>query len=190
FLINVPTIDVETVEVPELNAQIQSERIAFAIQKGQNYRRATYSILRRIIRAGARGVEVVVSGKSTSQRARTQKFKAGVISKCGTPADEGLSRGISHLTMKSGVLGINVKIMPESYKMPDSVEIREGIYDRPEKEEAKEKVDQFYTDKPAEVIEKIETEEELFDNTEKAEETIIETEEIEDSEAKDKKSEE
>ncbi len=186
FDINVPTIDVEPIEVPELNAQIQAERIAFAIQKGQNHRRSTYSILRRIMRAGARGVEVRISGKVTSQRARSQVFRAGVISKCGTPSDVGLSRGVAHLTMKSGVLGIRVKIMPSDYKMPDEVIIREGVYDRTEKEEPTDKaVDPFYGDKEAEELEKIENTEEnseigLFEDTSDADESVLSTEEIDD----------
>ena len=176
FNINVPTIDVETVEVPELNPQIQAERIAFAIQKGQNYRRATYSILRRILKAGARGVEVHISGKVTSQRARHQVFRAGVISKCGTPADEGVDYGVAHLTMKSGVLGIRVKIMPLSYQMPDEVKIIEGIFDRKEEETKEIKpVDEFYS--KDEVVEEElpdeKVEDELFDETDNAEEATV-----------------
>ena len=183
FNINVPTIDVEPVEVPELNAQIQAERIAFSIQTGQNYRRSTYSILRRIMRAGARGVEVSICGKVTSQRARTQKFRAGIISKCGEPADVGISRGVAHLTMKSGVLGIRVKIMPLSYQMPDEVTIREGVYDREEKEEDKNKeVDPFYSDKEAKKLEDLENAEEnkemgLFEDTSNAEESVLQSDE-------------
>jgi small subunit ribosomal protein S3 len=183
FDINVPTIDVEPVEVPELNAQIQAEKVAFAIEKGQNYRRSTYSIIRRIMRAGARGVEIRISGKVSSQRARQQSFRAGVISKCGTPADEGLSRGVTHLAMKSGILGIRVKIMPEDYQFPDEVVIRKGIYDRQKEEERKkqEEVDSFYSDKEAKEIEKMEIEEEnkeigLFDDTSDAEESVLKTE--------------
>ncbi|MHA1888383.1 MAG: 30S ribosomal protein S3 [Promethearchaeota archaeon] len=171
FDINVPTIDVETVENPELNAQIQAERIAYAIQKGQNYRRATYSIIRRIMRSGARGIEVHISGKVTSQRARQQVFRAGVISKCGFPAEVGVSRGVCHLTLKSGVLGIRVKIMPESYQLPDEVKILEGIFDR-ETEEKKpdEGVDPFYQD---ELPEEPEEPEDIFEDTSDAEEKSV-----------------
>ena len=171
FNINVPTIDVETVENPELNATIQAERIAYSIQKGQNYRRATYGIVRRIIRAGARGVEVHITGKVTSQRARHQVFRAGIISKCGTPADEGVDKGVCHLTLKSGVLGIRVKIMPESYQLPDEVKIIEGIFDRTvEEKPTGKKVDEFYDELPAEV-----TEEEIFDDVSDAGEVSIST---------------
>jgi small subunit ribosomal protein S3 len=175
FNINVPTIDVETVENPELNATIQAERIAYAIKKGQNYRRATYSIVRRIMRAGARGIEVHISGKVTSQRARVQVFRAGVISKCGTPADEGVSRGVCHLTLKSGVLGIRVKIMPLDYQLPDEVKILEGIFDRTaEEKKAGEEVDEFYQD---ELPEEEEEEEEIFDDVSDADEATISTDE-------------
>lgn len=185
FNINVPTIDVETVENPQLNAQIQAEQIAQAIKSGQNYRRATYSILRRIVRSGARGVEVHISGKVTSQRARHQVFRAGIISKCGTPADEGLSRGVQHLVLKSGILGIRVKIMPSSYPMPDEVKILEGIYDRhPEGKKPIQPVDEFYGDEEAKRLDEMEKEEEeLFDDVSDSEEAILQgDEDLEDEE--------
>ncbi|MHA1719353.1 MAG: 30S ribosomal protein S3 [Promethearchaeota archaeon] len=180
FNINVPTIDVDTIENPDLNAQIQAERIAYAINKGQNYRRATYSIIRRIIKSGARGVEVHISGKVTSQRARNQVFRAGVINKCGTPAYEGVDYGVAHLTLKSGVLGIRVAIMPMDYLLPDYVEIRKGIFD--EKEVPKEiaPVDKFYKEEIVPILEEIpevELTDDLFDEVPDSVETILETEE-------------
>jgi small subunit ribosomal protein S3 len=120
-----PQIDVEAIENPELNAQIMAEAIAFGIRKGQNYRRTAYNIMRRIIRAGARGVEVKISGKSTSQRARTQIFRAGIISKCGEPAIEGVDKGIANVVMKSGTIGITMKIMPLEYQMPDEIILKD-----------------------------------------------------------------
>ena len=102
-----------------------SEAIAFGIRKGQNYRRTAYNIMRRIIRSGARGVEVKISGKSTSQRARTQIFRAGIISKCGEPAIEGVDKGVAEVVMKSGTIGIVVKIMPLDYQMPDEILLKD-----------------------------------------------------------------
>lgn len=174
FNINVPTIDVETVENPDLNAQIVAEKIAYAIEKGQNYRRATYSFMRRIVRSGARGIEVTVSGKVSSQRARTQVFRAGIISKCGTPAIDGVSKGVVHCILKSGVLGIRVKIMPESYQLPDEVTINS-------EEVSKKKLKKMQTELGDEedeiIVEEIEKEiggeEELFDDTSKAAETVL-----------------
>jgi len=182
FNINVPTIDVDTIENPDLNAQIQSERIAYAINKGQNYRRATYSIIRRIIKSGARGVEVHISGKVTSQRARNQVFRSGVINKCGTPADEGVDKGVSHLTLKSGVLGIRVSIMSKDYLLPDYVEIRKGIFEDKVVPKEVAPVDKFYKeDKNLPEIKDVDEDETLvdglFDEISDSKETILETDE-------------
>jgi small subunit ribosomal protein S3 len=183
FNINVPTIDVDTIENPDLNAQIQAERIAYAINKGQNYRRATYSIIRRIIKSGARGVEVHISGKVTSQRARNQVFRSGVINKCGTPAIEGVDKGVAHLTLKSGVLGIRVSIMDKNYLLPDYVEIRTGIFEEKiAPKEVKPKVDKFYEeDKNLPAIKEVDEDalltDGLFDEISDSKETILEADE-------------
>ena len=183
FNINVPTIDVDTIENPDLNAQIQAERIAYAINKGQNYRRATYSIIRRIIKSGARGVEVHISGKVTSQRARNQVFRSGVINKGGTPAYEGVDKGVAHLTLKSGVLGIRVSIMDKNYLLPDYVEIRTGIFEEKiAPKEVKPKVDKFYEeDKNLPAIKEVDEDalltDGLFDEISDSKETILEADE-------------
>ncbi len=182
FNINVPTIDVDTIENPDLNAQIQAERIAYAINKGQNYRRATYSIIRRIIKSGARGVEVHISGKVTSQRARNQVFRSGVINKCGTPAYEGVDKGVAHLTLKSGVLGIRVSIMDKNYLLPDYVEIRKGIFEEKVAPKELAPVDKFYQeDKNLPAIKDVDEEAELvdglFDEISDSKETILEADE-------------
>jgi small subunit ribosomal protein S3 len=186
FNINVPTIDVEMVKEPELNAQIMAERLAFAIEKGQNYRRAAYSIIRRIIGRGARGVEISISGKVTSQRARRQTFRAGRISKCGTPAIEGVQHGIAHVILKTGVMGIQVHIMPESYKMPDEVTYRDeaGVKDYKAQKKKVALVDDYTSpDDEDEVEIEEETEEEnLFDDTSKATATLLKTDEKEEAE--------
>ena len=179
FNINVPTIDVDTIENPDLNAQIQAERIAYAINKGQNYRRATYSIIRRIIKSGARGVEVHISGKVTSQRARNQVFRSGVINKCGTPALEGVDKGVAHLTLKSGVLGIRVSIMDKNYLLPDYVEIRKGIFEEKVAPKELAPVDKFYQeDKNLPAIKDVDEEaamvDGLFDEISDSKETILE----------------
>jgi small subunit ribosomal protein S3 len=177
FNINVPTIDVETVKNPDLNAKIMAERISFAIEKGQNYRRATYSLLRKIIRAGARGVEVTISGKVSSQRARTQVFRTGIISKCGEPAIEGVDRGVAHCILKSGVLGIRVKIMPDSYQLPDQVIINDEAYMK--KKLAQPVIPEIDEEDEIEIEElereATEDEEGLFDEVTDAKESVVKT---------------
>ncbi len=133
-----PQIEVEEVAEPDLDAQIMAERLAYSLDRGRHYRRAGYYILRKVMDAGARGVEIIVSGKVTSQRARTQIFRAGVMSKSGQPAQEGVDKGVAQCIQKSGTLGVIVKIMRANTKMGDGVKIKDDLLVKAQaKEEAK-----------------------------------------------------
>jgi small subunit ribosomal protein S3 len=125
FGLEMPQIEVEEVPNPDLDAQIMAERLAYSLDRGRHYRRAGYYILRKVMDAGARGCEVVISGKVTSQRARTSIFRAGTMSKSGQPAQVGVDKGVAQCIQKSGVLGIIVKIMRADIKMGDTVIIHE-----------------------------------------------------------------
>lgn len=124
FDLESPNIEVEEIKEPELNAQIMAERLATGIEKGQHYRRAAYSIMRRVMRRGARGIEVIIGGKITSQRARVQKFREGVVSKCGTPWDDIVSYGVAHTVTKTGKMGVRVLVMPGNVRLPDNFIVR------------------------------------------------------------------
>lgn len=124
FDLEMPQIEVEEVANPDVDAQIMSERLAYSLDRGRHYRRAGYYILRKVMDTGmARGVEIIVSGKVTSQRARTQIFRAGTMKKSGHPAQEAVDKGVSVCIMKSGVLGVVVKILHANYKTGDGVKI-------------------------------------------------------------------
>ena len=134
FELEMPQIEVEEVEQPDLDAQIMAERLAYSLDRGRHYRRAGYYILRKVMDAGAKGVEIKISGKVTSQRARTQIFRAGTITKSGQPAQEAVDKGVAQCIQKSGVLGIVIKIMRADYKTGDGVEIKEDILQKAQKE--------------------------------------------------------
>jgi small subunit ribosomal protein S3 len=138
FGLEMPQIEVEEVAEPDLDAQIMAERLAYSLDRGRHYRRAGYYILRKVMDAGARGVEIIVSGKVTSQRARTQIFRAGTMSKSGQPAQEGVDKGVAQCIQKSGVLGVIVKIMRANTKMGDDIKIKDDLLVKAQaKEEAK-----------------------------------------------------
>ena len=68
FNFNNPQIEVQEVKNPNLNAQIMAEKLAFALERGWHFRRAGHSTVRRIMESGAKGCQVVLSGKLTGQR--------------------------------------------------------------------------------------------------------------------------
>lgn len=100
--------------------------------------------------AGARGVEIRISGKVTSQRARTQIFRAGTMKKSGQTAQEAVQKGVAQCILKTGVMGIVVKIMKPDYRMGDGIKVH---YDELEQLQ-KQKEAQKAKTKAEEVIEK------------------------------------
>jgi small subunit ribosomal protein S3 len=105
-----PQIAVVPVQNPELNAKIMANRIAMALERGIHFRRAAFVALRQIMEAGARGAEIVIRGKLVSERARYEKFRAGVVLKAGEPSMYAVDKAVTHVLLKPGVYGIKVKI--------------------------------------------------------------------------------
>jgi len=123
FKFDNPQIEVQEVEQPSLNAQIMAEKLSNALERGWHFRRAGHSTVRRIMEAGAKGCLVVIAGKLTGQRHRTEKFKAGHIKYCGEPRNLWMDRGFAVAKLKPGVIGVTVEIMDPKAKLPDDIEI-------------------------------------------------------------------
>lgn len=60
--------------------------------------------------SGAKGCEVIVSGKLCAQRAKSMKFKDGYLVSSGQPVKDYIDLAVRHV-LRQGVLGIKVKIM-------------------------------------------------------------------------------
>ena len=158
FALEMPQIEVEEVQNPDLNAQIMAERLAYSLDRGRHYRRAGYYILRKIMESGgALGAEIRVSGKVTSQRARTQIFRAGTMTKSGYPSQEGVDKGVAQCIQKSGTLGVVVKIQHSDTKMGDEVKLKNDLLTKAQREAeskiAKTKVEYFLEEEKSGVIE-------------------------------------
>ncbi len=134
FNLEMPQIEVEEIKDPSLDAQIMAERLAYSLDRGRHYRRAGYYILRRIMDAGSKGVEIRVSGKVTSQRARTQIFRAGTMKKSGYSAQEAVDKGVAQCIQKSGTLGIIVKIFHSNYNIGDEIKVHSDLLFKRQKE--------------------------------------------------------
>jgi len=182
FGLEMPQIEVEEVLNPDLNAQIMAERLAYSLDRGRHYRRAGYYILRKIMDSGAKGTEIIVSGKVTSQRARTTVFRAGTMKKSGQPAQEGVDKGVAQCVQKSGTLGIIVKIMHADIRMGDTVKIK---HEALAKFQAK-KLSELTKTKVEKEYEITEVEKELFEEVEEEDvsEISLESEKEADEEVK------
>ncbi len=118
-------MSVSEIEVPELNPDVMARRITQAMSGGVRWRRVAFWALRRIMDAGAIGAEIVISGKLTSVRARSEKFAAGLIPKSGEYARY-VRTGVAHIQLPTGIFGVKVKIYPPSAPLPERVYIAES----------------------------------------------------------------
>ena len=118
-------LQVEAVEVSNfaLNPLIMASKVANALERGWNYRRAGNSMLQRIMDSGARGCQITIAGKLTGLRHRTEKFVSGHIKFCGEPALQLMDVGIAQAKLKPGTIGVKVAIMRPDAKLPDEIEI-------------------------------------------------------------------
>jgi small subunit ribosomal protein S3 len=123
FRFNNPQIEVQEVENPNLNAQIMAEKLANALERGWHFRRAGHSTVRRIMESGARGCQVIIAGKLTGARHRTEKFKDGHIKYCGQAKLNFMRQGFAVAKLKPGVTGVTVQIMDPRAKLPDEIDV-------------------------------------------------------------------
>lgn len=94
-----------------LCAIAQAESLRYKLLGGLAVRRACYGVLRFVMESGAKGCEVIVSGKLRAQRAKSMKFKDGYMISSGQPVKEYIDSAVRHVLLRQGVLGIKVKIM-------------------------------------------------------------------------------
>ena len=78
--------------------------------------------------SGAKGCEVVVSGKLRAARAKSMKFTDGFMVHSGQPAREFVDYAVRHVLLKQGVLGIKVKMyVPFSFHFFLNIFVRSNL---------------------------------------------------------------
>ncbi|QPV63263.1 30S ribosomal protein S3 [Halosimplex litoreum] len=122
-----PQVDVQEVDEPDLNARIVADRLANALERGWYFRKAGHTTIDRIMESGAKGAEIVLSGKVTGARSRVEKFNRGYIKHNGEPAEDIVDHGVGTAVMKLGTIGVQVKIIPPEAELPDDFEVYEDM---------------------------------------------------------------
>ncbi|XP_074087687.1 small ribosomal subunit protein uS3-like [Macrotis lagotis] len=94
-----------------LCAIAQAESLCYKLLGGLTVCRACYGVLCSIIESGAKGCEVVVSGKLRGQKAKSMKFVDGLMIHSGDPVNYYVNTVVCHVLLRQDVLGIKDKIM-------------------------------------------------------------------------------
>ena len=120
-----PQIEISEVENPSLDSNIVAEKIVDALERfgSEKFKAVCHKVMMEVMRAGALGIELVVSGKVPSARAKSWRFYSGYLKKCGDIAVMGVRKTHAQAQLKTGVIGIKVSIMPPGLELPDDIEL-------------------------------------------------------------------
>jgi len=152
FNVENPQIEIEEAgSRASLNAQIMAEKLSEALERGWHFRRAGHSTVRRIMQSGAKGCQVIIAGKLTGARHRTEKFTEGHVKYCGETAREVMDIGYATAKMKPGVLGVKVRIMKPDSKLPDEIKLKIPESEKPKEEKISKKEEKKAEEKKTDI---------------------------------------
>ncbi len=139
-----PQIEVSEIDRPYLNPRSVAREIVNSFERfgPKRFKFTGYKMLDTVMSAGARGAEIVISGRGIpSTRSRTWRFSAGHLKKSGNISENLVSRGYVTAHLKSGSIGVKVSILHPSVELPDEISIKMPVEkeaeDVTEKEEVK-----------------------------------------------------
>jgi len=123
-------IEVIEIEQPNLSASVMAKKVASDLERfgASRFKAIGYRTLTQIMRAGALGAEVVIGGRGVpGARAHTWRFPAGYMKKSGQIALEQVDYVKTGANLRSGTVGIQVRIMHPSIQLPDRITILEDV---------------------------------------------------------------
>jgi small subunit ribosomal protein S3 len=140
FKLENPHIEIDEIRIPEYDAQIMADEIALALERfgPLRFKVTAYRTLERIMRAGALGAEIRLSGKLPSSRARTWRFAQGYLKKTGDSAKV-VDRAQAVSQTKPGTVGVKVAILSPDAILKDKININDELLGRLKKNTEEEK---------------------------------------------------
>lgn len=128
FKLENPTIEIQEIQKPEFDAQNIADEIALMLERlgSLKFKIIAYKTLDRIMRAGALGVELRLSGKLPSERAKSWRFASGYLKKTGDTAKI-VNRAKSVARTMLGVIGVKAAILPPDAKIHDQIKITDEL---------------------------------------------------------------
>jgi len=129
FKLENPQIEIKEVKNIFLDANVMANRIVSSLERfgSARFKGIGHKTMANILSAGALGVEIKISGKIPGARAKNWRFYQGYLKKCGDVSVSGVKTAYASALLKTGIIGIQVRIMPPDLILPDSVEILDEI---------------------------------------------------------------
>ncbi|MBW2991678.1 30S ribosomal protein S3 [Candidatus Woesearchaeota archaeon] len=170
-----PQIEISEVESIFLDSQVVADMIAMSLERfgTSKFKGVGHKMMTDAMNAGAHGIEILISGKIPGARAKRWRFYQGYLKKCGDMALTGVKTAFAYAQLKTGTIGIRVKIMPPETKLIDNIKLREDTEaeerEKEERKKAEEKKSAEEAKKKEEKAEKAKSEKKKEEKAEKSE---------------------
>jgi small subunit ribosomal protein S3 len=131
FNLENPHIEIDEITIPEFDAQIIADDIALGLERmgPLRFKVISYRSLQRIMKAGAMGAEIRLSGKLPSSRAKSWRFAQGYLKKTGD-STKVVDKAQAKAQTKPGTVGIKVSILPKNAELKDRVKVNKELVAR------------------------------------------------------------
>ncbi len=128
FGLDNPHIEIREITEPNLDARLVADEIALLLERqgSTKFKVIAYKMIDLIMKSGAMGVEIVMSGKLPSERAKSWRFSQGYLKKTGDPSKV-VDRAMSQSITLPGVVGIQVSILPPNAHIHDRITVDDAM---------------------------------------------------------------
>lgn len=126
-----PQLEIKEITTPDLDAKSVCDKMKNMIERGFAWRSVAFRTVQDIERAGAQGMEVILSGKLAGKGGRKKqvRFIKGYMKKVG---DQTRLVDEAKVTTypKVGAIGVTVRIIRPGVFFPDKVDVKQVFKDR------------------------------------------------------------
>ncbi len=126
-----PQLEIKEITTPDLDAKSVCDKMKNMIERGFAWRSVAFRTVQDIERAGAQGMEVILSGKLAGKGGRKKqvRFIKGYMKKVG---DQTKLVDEAKVTTypKVGAIGVTVRIIRPGVFFPDKVDVKQVFRDR------------------------------------------------------------
>ncbi|MBU2612738.1 MAG: 30S ribosomal protein S3 [Nanoarchaeota archaeon] len=128
FKLENPHVEIEEIKNPDFDSRVVADELALGLERfgPLKFKVLAYRALQRIMKAGALGAEIRLTGKLPSSRAKSWRFAQGYLKKAGDSANA-VDRAKAVSNTKPGVVGIKVSILPPDALLKDRIKVDEKL---------------------------------------------------------------
>ena len=131
FKLENPHIEIDEIKNPEFDSQLIGDELALGLERfgPLKFKVLAYKALQRIMKAGAMGAEIRLTGKLPSARAKSWRFAQGYLKKSGDTANA-VDRTQSVAHTKPGVVGVKVSILHPDTILKDRIKVNDQLLNK------------------------------------------------------------